>query len=153
MTSVYLGKVTISLYQCKRWISLRDVHIHDDMHNILSLCISPAKKKTKQKTSSQVTVVETLWNANFADMTLKAGHRSNKGHVRYNLEIFREDANFQRLGTHNFVTISRIVRVLFSENPRRGCINPRTNLRTPQANDTYIFKLWVYTLARDCKID
>ena len=27
---------------------------------------------------------------------------------------------FQRLGTHNFVTISRIVRVLFLENPRRG---------------------------------
>ena len=61
--------------------------------------------------------------------------------------------NFQRLGTHNFVTISRIVRVLFSQNPRRGCINPRTNLRTPQANDTYLFKLWVYTLARDRKID
>ena len=35
MTSVYLGKVTISLYQCKRWISLSDLHIHDDMHNIL----------------------------------------------------------------------------------------------------------------------
>ena len=47
MASVYLGKVTISLYQiqCKRWISLRDVHIHDDTHNILSMCISPAKKK------------------------------------------------------------------------------------------------------------
>ena len=30
MTSVYLGKVTISLYQCKRWISFCDVHIHDD---------------------------------------------------------------------------------------------------------------------------
>ena len=86
-------------------------------------------------------------------MTLKAGHRSNKGHVRYNLEIFREDANFQRLVTHNFVTISRIVRVLFSENPSRGCINSRTNLCTPQANDTDLFKLWVYTLARDCKID
>ena len=42
-TSVYLGKVTISLYQCNRWISLCDVHIHDDMHNILSMCISPAK--------------------------------------------------------------------------------------------------------------
>ena len=39
MTSVYLGKVTILLYQCKRWISLRDVRIHDDMHNILSMCI------------------------------------------------------------------------------------------------------------------
>ena len=71
--------------------------------------------------SSQVTGVETLRNANFADMTLKAGHRSNKCHGRYNLEIFREDANFQRLCTHNFVTFSRIVRVLFSENPRRGC--------------------------------
>ena len=80
MTSVYLGKVTISLYQCKRWISLRDVHIRDDMHNILSMCISPAKKKRKKKTPSrsQVTGVETLRNANFADMTLKAGHRSNK---------------------------------------------------------------------------
>ena len=32
-------------------------------------------------------------------------------------------------------------------------MNPRTNLRTPQANDTYVFKLWVYTLARDGKID
>ena len=140
MTSVYLGKVTISLYQYKRWISLFDVHIHDDMHNILSMCISPAKNKTKTTTtktpSSQVTGVETPWNTNFADMTLKAGHRSNKGHGRYNLEIFREDANFQRLGTHNFVTMSRIVRALFSENPRRGCINPRINLRTPQANDT-----------------
>ena len=110
-------------------------------------------KKKKKTPSSQVTDVKTLRNANFADMTLKAGRRSNKGHGRYNLEIFREDANFQRLGAHNFVTISRIVRVLFSENPRRGCINPRTNLRTPQANDTYLFKLWVYTLARDCKID
>ena len=39
MTSVFLGKVTISLYQCNGWISLRDVHIHDDMHNILSMCI------------------------------------------------------------------------------------------------------------------
>ena len=39
MTSVYLGKVTISLYQCNGWISLHDVHIHDDMHNILSMCI------------------------------------------------------------------------------------------------------------------
>ena len=108
----------------------------------------------QQKTpSSQVTGVETLRNTNFADMTLKAGHRTNKGHGRYNLEIFREDANFQRLGTHNFVTISRIVRVLFSENPRRGCDNPRSNLRTPQANDTYLFKLWVYTLVRDCKVD
>ena len=139
MTSVYLGKVTISLYQCKRWISLRDVHIHDDMHNILSMCMSPAKTP-----SSQVTGVETLRNANFADMTLKAGHRSNKGHCRYNLEIFREDANLQRLGIHNFVTISGIVRVLFSENPRRGCINPRNNLRIPQAKYTYLFKLWVY---------
>ena len=71
--------------------------------------------------SSQVTGVETLQNATLADMTLKAGHRSNKGHGKYNLEIFREDANFPGLGTHNFVTISRIVRVLFSENPRRGC--------------------------------
>ena len=105
--------------------------------------------------SSQVTGVETLRNANFVDMTLKAGHRSNKGHGRYNHEIFREDANFQRLGTHNFVTISRIVRLLFSENPRRGCNlhHPRTNLRTPQANDTHLFKLRVYTFARDCKID
>ena len=41
-------------------------------------------------------------NANFADMTLKAGHRSNKGHGRYNLEIFMEDANFQRLGYTTF---------------------------------------------------
>ena len=32
-------------------------------------------------------------------------------------------------------------------------MNPRTNLRTPQANDSYVFKLWVYTLARDGKID
>ena len=145
MTSVYLGKVTISLYQCKRWISLRDVRIHDDMHNILSICIPPEKTP-----SSQVTGVETLRKANFADMPLKAGQRSNKGHGRYNLDIFREDANFRRLGTH---TIIRIVRVLFSENPRRGCINPRTSLRTLQANDTYLFILWVYTLARDCKID
>ena len=52
--------------------------------------------------SSEVTGVETLRNANFADMTLKAGHRSNKGHGRYNLEIFREDANFQRLGYTTF---------------------------------------------------
>ena len=77
-------------------------------------------------------------------MTLEAGHKSNKGHGRYNLEIFREDANFQRLGTHNFVTMSRIVRALFSENPRRGCINPRINLRTPQANDT-IYLNYGYT--------
>ena len=118
MTSVYLGKVTISLYQCNGWISLRDVHIHDDMHNILSMCCAYNQQKPP---SSQVTGVETQRNANFADMTLKAGHRSNKGHGRYNLEIFREEVNFQGLGRHNFVTISRIVRVLFSENPRRGC--------------------------------
>ena len=49
--------------------------------------------------SSQVTGVKTLRNANFADTTLKVGHRSNKGHGWYNLVIFREDANFQRLGT------------------------------------------------------
>ena len=140
MTSVYLGKVTISLYQCKRWIS--------STCTSMMTCTTSYRCAYHQQ-SSQVTGVETLWNTNFADMTLKAGHRSNKGHGRYNIEIFREDANFQRLGTHNFVTMSRIVRVLFSENPRRGCINPRINLRTPQANDTYLFKLWVYTLARD----
>ena len=92
-------------------------------------------------------------NANFADMTLKAGHRSNKGHGRYNLEIFREDANFPRLGYTTFCYDQpNRPRVIFGK-PEEGCINPRTNLRTPQANDTYLFKLRVYTLARDCKID
>ena len=60
MTSVYLGKVTISLYQRKRWMSLRDVHIHDDMYNILSMCISPAKNK-KQKNAKFASYRR--WNA------------------------------------------------------------------------------------------
>ena len=122
-------------------ITLRRAHPRWHAQHPIDVHITSKKKKTSTKTSSsQGTGVETPWNTNFADMTLKAGHRSNKGHGRYNLEIFREDANFQRLGTHNFVTMSRIVRALFSENPRRGCINPRINLRTPQANDTIYLK-------------
>ena len=92
---------------------------------------------SKKTPSSQVIGVKTLRNANFSDMTLKAGHRSNKGHGRYNLEIFREDANFQGLSTHNFVTINRIVRVLFSENPRRGC-----NLHQPPYQPAYPSSQW-----------
>ena len=48
MTSVYLGKVTISLYQCKRWISLRDVHIHDDTTSY-RCAYHQQKKNTKER--------------------------------------------------------------------------------------------------------
>ena len=88
-------------------------------------------------------------------MTLKADHRSNKSHGGYNLEICREDANFQRLGTQFRYDQPNRPRVIFGK-PEEGLHQPaypRTNLRTSQGNGTYLFKLWVYTLARDCKID
>ena len=132
------------IWRYRRSLTLDDLSVprkgHDIIISVQTMDITPRRAHCtstmtcttsyrcayhQQKTpSSQVTGVETLRNTNFADMTLKAGHRSNKGHGRYNLEIFREDANFQRLGTHNFVTISRIVRVLFSENPRRVASTP-----------------------------
>ena len=90
MASVYLGKVTISLYQCKRWISLAATYTSTMTCTTSYRCAYHQQKPP----SLQVTGAETLRNANFAGMTLKAGHRSNKGHGRYNLEIFREDANF-----------------------------------------------------------
>ena len=46
--------------------------------------------------------------------------------------------------THNFVTISRIVRVLFSENPRRGCISP-VQTCLPLKPMTHIYLNYGYT--------
>ena len=61
-----------------------DLEVYYDLNDRISTHVN-AKRMEK---------IETLRNANFADMTLKAGHRSNKGHGRYNLEIFREDKIF-----------------------------------------------------------
>ena len=113
LTSVYLGKVTMS------------VQTMDVTPPQLSMCISPAKMP-----SSQVTGIEMLRKQISLTWPWKQVIGQTKVMLGTIWRFFYEDLEtgkmlfFKGLSIHNFVAIGWVVSVLFSVNPRRGCINP-----------------------------